>query len=75
MILPFVPNSLSASVTIPMGTADMFTADVTYCDVPFVAAVFTTIDVVVVDDEEDTGNKSQSLSYSLIKGNNKYLYV
>ena len=67
-----MPNSLSASVTIPMGTADMFDEDVTYCDVPFVAAVVTTIGVVVVVDE-DTGNKSQSLSYSLRKGNNKSL--
>ena len=61
-----MPNFLSASVTIPIGTADTFAGDVTYCDVLFVAAVFTrsTIDVVVVDDEEDTGNKSQSLSCS-----------
>ena len=59
MILPFVPNSLSTSVAIPMGTADMFDGDVTYCDVSFVAAVVTTIGVVVVVDEEDTGNKSQ----------------
>ena len=53
MILPFMPDSLSALVTIPTGVADMFVGDVTYCDVPFVAAVVTA-DVVVVDDEEDT---------------------
>ena len=58
-----MPNSLSASVTIPMGTADMFAGDVTYCDVPFVAAVVIAIGVVVVVVvvvvEEITGNKPQ----------------
>ena len=71
MFLPFVLNSDSASVVIPMGTADIFAVYVAYCDVPFIATVVATIDVMVVVDEEDTGNKS----YSLRKGNHKSLLI